>query len=135
MALGHGRFMVFLVNAVDLSQYTKTSEFTRGKDTHDTSHYGDNDHEYTAGLGDNSFTAAGTYDSTAGTGPRAVLAPLMTSGAPVSLVRRPEGTGAGKPQDSVTIVVEKYVETAAVADMIQWAIDCKCSGAVNSAAQ
>lgn len=135
MALVHGKGTVIIINAADLSQYTKTSEFTRTKDDHDTTHYGDDNHEWSLGLGDNGFTAAGTYDSTAGTGPRAVLRPLMDSGAPVTLTRRPEGTGAGKPQDVATIVITKYVETNPVNDFIQWAIDAKCSGAVNSAAQ
>jgi hypothetical protein len=135
MTLIHGKSTVVIVNAVDLSQFVKTSEFTRGKDLHDTTHYGDNEHEYSAGLGDNAFSMGGTYDNTAGTGPRAVLRPLADSGAPVTLVRRPEGTGAGKAQDSVTILVEKYVETNPVADMVAWSAECKCSGAVNSAAQ
>ena len=135
MTLIHGKSTVVVVNAVDISQFTKTSEFTRGVDTHDTTHYGDDNHEYSGGLGDNAFSMGGTFDNTAGIGPRAVLRPLMDSKALVTLVRRPEGTGAGKAQDSVSVIVEKYVETNPVTDMVTWAAECKCSGAVNSAAQ
>src|SRR5262245_13626347 len=123
MPLSHGKLTVVIVNAVDLSQYVKQSEFTRGKDTEDTTPYGQDNHVYDPGLGDNAFSMSGNYDTTAGTGPRAVLRPLADSGAKVTLLHRPEGTGAGKPQDSVQVIVEKYVESAPAAGYRQWSAD------------
>src|SRR5262245_2355591 len=122
----HGKNTVVIINGVNISTHVKTSEFTRSKDTHATTTQQPPGHAHAAGLSDNAFTMSGVYDNTAGTGPRAVLQPLSDSGALVTLIRRPDGTGAGKAQDQVSVIVEKYVETNPVNDMVAWAADCKC---------
>lgn len=133
MSFVHGRDTYFSLGGVDLSAYTNTSSFTRGADSHDVTTYGKGAHVFQGGLGLNSANAAGIYDSAAGTGPRAVIEPLV--GTNVTLVRRPEGTGTGKPQDSVDALVTSYVETSPVADMVTWAVELQCSGDVASTTQ
>lgn len=137
MSLVKGAQTVVIINGADISQYIKTSEFTRTKDTTDVTAYGPNvnDHSYSANLGDSQFTMSGNYDNTAGTGPRAVLRPLEDSGALTTLIRRPEGTGAGKPQDQMQVIVEKYVETNPVEGNVMWSADCKVSGGVTATTQ
>lgn len=132
----HGSKTYLSVNSVVVAG-VKTSEWTRGKDKHDTTEYGPtvNDHDYEFGLGDSTLSCSGTYDSSAGTGARAVFRPLADSGAKVPVVRRPEGTGSGKPQDSFLGGVEKYVETNPVDGMVAWAADIQACGTVNSAPQ
>jgi hypothetical protein len=75
----------------------------------------------------------GIYDNSAGAGPRAIVPPLV--GSTVELIRRPEGTGSGKPQDRVDVLVLNYVETSPVADMVSWSCSMQMSGVVDRTAQ
>jgi hypothetical protein len=121
------------VDGNDLSAYTDTSTFNVGADVHDLTTYGQNNHVFQGGLGNNTGQMSGTYDNTAGTGPRAVLKPRV--GTTVVVVRRPEGTGSAKPQDSVSAVISSYVETNPVADFVKWSCEFQCSGTVDATAQ
>lgn len=132
MAFVHGKNTFISLNGSDLSAFTNTSEFTRKADKHDTTTYGKNDHVYEGGLGDGAFSMGGIYDNGT-TGPRDIIEPLI--GTVVTAIRRPEGTGAGKPQDSVSVLVEEYVETSPVADMVTWSVTLQPSDAVTSVNQ
>lgn len=132
MAFVHGRLTFISVNGSDLSPFTNTSTFGRGADSHDVTTYGATDHAFEGGLGLNTFSMGGIYDGSA-TGPRDILEPLV--GTSVTLIRRPEGTGSGKPQDSVTVVLTSYVETSPVADFVQWSAEFQPSGSVTSTNQ
>lgn len=72
-------------------------------------------------------------DSTATTGPRAVLQPIV--GTVVELIRRPEGTGTGKPEETVDVLITKYTETNPVDDMIKWAVEGQCSDDIATTTQ
>lgn len=133
MTFVHSKDTVLIVDGDDISQYSNTSEFERGADEHDVTTYGKNDHVFSGGLGMGAASMGGFYDNTAGTGPRAVIEPLI--GSVVPLIRRPEGTGAGKPQDSVNVLIKKYVETSPVADMVTWSCEMTLSDAVTSTTQ
>lgn len=132
MAFVHGKNTYVSLNAVDLSAFSNTSTLTRKADKHDVTTYGKNDHVYQGGLGDGDFSMGGVYDNTA-TGPRDVIEPLV--GTVVELIRRVEGTGSGLPQDTVDVLVEEYVETSPVADMVTWSVKLQPSDAVVSANQ
>lgn len=133
MAFQHGKDTVILTNGTDLSTFTDTSEFERGADEHDVTTYGKDDHVVSGGLGTGSFTMGGTYDNAASGSPRAVLEPLI--GTTVTIIRRPEGTGAGRPQQSFAGLLKSYKETAPVADMIKWAAEFTKSDAVTRTTQ
>jgi hypothetical protein len=133
MAFVHGKNTYLSLDGDDLSAFTTESELERTSDKHDVTTYGKNSHVYAGGLLDGKAGAQGIYDNTAGTGPRAVIEPLI--GTLVTLVRRPEGTGTGKPQDSVQVLVEKYVETSPVADMVKWAVELQPSDDVTTTSQ
>lgn len=133
MAFVHGKNTYISVDANNLSAFTDSSSFNRGADVHDVTTYGKNDHVHEGGLGTATGQMSGTYDNTAGTGPRAVLEPRV--GTTVTIVRRPEGTGAGKPMDTVSAVIASYVETSPVADFVKWSCEFTCSDAVDSTAQ
>lgn len=130
MAFVHGRTTKITVAAKDISPYTKTSTFEKSGDVHDTTGYGATDHTKAGGLGDGKFTAGGTYDNTASTGPRNALLPLV--GTTVACVRNPEGATTGKPNDSFSGVLTKYTETNPVDDMITWALEIEISGPVTT---
>jgi hypothetical protein len=133
MAFVHGKDTFISIDGDDISSVTNTSTFTRTADSHDVTTYGEDNHVYVGGLGDGTCSIGGIYENTAVTGPRAVIEPLI--GTNVTLIRQPEGTGSGLPQDSVDVLVVNYVETSPVADMVTWTAELQLSGAVDSTAQ
>src|SRR5262245_15052789 len=132
MAFVHGKDTYISLNAVDLSAFVNQSEFGREADEHDVTTYGKGSHVVKGGLLGGAATMSGIYDD-GSSGPRDTIEPLI--GTNVTLIRRPEGTGSGLPQDSVTVHVKKYVETSPVADMVAWACEMTLSSDVTSTNQ
>lgn len=132
MAFVHGKDTFISLNASDLSPFTNTSELKRSADSHDVTTYGKGSHVYFGGLLDGKATIGGFYDNGV-TGPRDIIEPLI--GTVVTLVRRPEGTGSGRPQDSVAVLVTDYTETSPVADMVTWACELQLSDEITSTNQ
>lgn len=133
MSLTHGRHTVVTLDANDLSQYSNNSQVELTADSHDVTTYGKNSHVFTGGLKNGTGTISGFYDSTAVTGPRAVIEPLV--GEVVEFIHQPEGAGTGKPQDTVDVLVTKYTQTSPVADMVTWSADLQFSDDVDSTPQ
>lgn len=132
MAFIHGRGAVVSLNAADLSVYSNSIAFNRSADSHDVTCFGKSFHVFAGGLGNGEATISGIYDD-AVAGPRAVIEPLI--GTNVTLIYKPEGTGATKPQDSVSVLVTAYEETVAVADMISWSATLQLSDTVTTTDQ
>lgn len=130
----HGKKTVVLLGGVDLTSYSNNSQLEFNPDNHDTTVYGKNSHVFSAGLLNGTATVSGFYDSAAGVGPKAVIQPLLGV-SDVPFVHRPEGTGAGLPQDAVNCVITKYTQTHPVADYITWSVDLQFSDDVNSTPQ
>lgn len=133
MAFVHGKDTHIELDSNDLSAFVNQSELTRSADSHDVTTYGKQAHNFNGGLKNGTATMAGIYDSTADTGPRAVIEPLV--GSKVTLLRQPEGTGTGLPQDSVTVLVTSYVETNPVADMVTFSCEMQLSDVIDTTAQ
>lgn len=129
----HGKGAVVTIDGDPLTGYSNSIEWARSADSHDVTTYGKDDHVFGGGLGNGTATITGIYDSTALTGPRAILEPL--EGTVVELVYRPEGTGTGKPERTVDVLVTGYTETVPVADMITWQVTLQMSDAVVTATQ
>jgi hypothetical protein len=51
------------------------------------------------------------------------------------VVRRPEGTGSGRPQDSFSGLCTEYKESSPVADFVTWTASFRISGVVTSTTQ
>ncbi len=133
MAFIHGKNTVITVATKDISQYTSSSELTRGADTHDVTGYGKDAHVLAGGLLKSELTCEGTYDNTAVTGPRAALQPLV--GTLVAVVRKPEGTGTGKPSEAFSGILEEYTESSPVADMVKWSAKLTISDVITTTVQ
>jgi hypothetical protein len=133
MAKIHGKVTFVSLDGDDLSQYCDNSELKFEADEHDVTTYGNDGHIFLGGLTSGSVTISGKYDTTAGTGPRAVILPLR--GTVVELIHRAEGTGAGLPEDQVDVLVKSYVQTHPVADYVMWSVELTMSGDVDSTAQ
>jgi hypothetical protein len=133
MSFVHGKDTFISLNGANLSTFVNNSELSREADEHDLTTYGKSAHVVGGGLLTGKASMSGIYDNTAGTGPRAVIRPLI--GTNVTLIRRPEGTGTGKPQDSATVHVKNYVETNPVADYVAWSCEMTVSDTVTSSTQ
>lgn len=132
MAFVHGKDTYISVAGSDLSAFCDTSELERTSDVHDVTTFGKSSHVKQGGLLDGKGSISGTYDNGVA-GPRAILEPLI--GETVTIVRRPAGTGSGRPQDTASAVVSNYTETNAVADMIKWKADLEVSDGVVTVSQ
>ena len=129
----HGKRTVVKLDGDDLTTYSNNSTLEFTSDSHDTTTYGKDAHVFDGGLLNGTATISGFYDSTAMTGPRAVIQPLV--GTVVEFIHQSEGTGSGKPQDKVDALVLKYSQTHPVADYITWSVDLQFSDTVDSTAQ
>ncbi|MFR9804614.1 hypothetical protein ACL02T_20360 [Pseudonocardia sp. RS010] len=134
MAFVHGKGVVTSIDGDDLSAFANSVQFNRSADSHDVTTFGKDSKVYAPGLKDGTATIQGIYDSTASTGPGAVLRPLVGAAA-VTLLYQPEGTGSSKPQASVDVLVTAYEETAPVADMISWSATLQLSDDIDDTAQ
>lgn len=129
----HSKNTYVSLDGRDLSQYLNDSDWTRSPDPHKLTTYGKSANVYAGGLLDGGTDLAGRYDSSAVSGPRAVIEPLI--GTNVTLIYRPEGTGTGKPQRSVDVLVGEYKETHPVADYIMWTVKLQHSDDVTITTQ
>lgn len=133
MAFVHGKDTYVSLSAVDLSTFCDNVAFNRSADSHDVTTFGKDSHVFAGGLLNGTATITGKYDNTATTGPRAAVQPLL--GTVVELIYRPEGTGAGKPEETVDALVTAYEQTNPVADMVTFSITLQLSDDVTSSAQ
>lgn len=137
MSAVHSKNTYVSLDGHDLSQYLNDSDWTRSPESHKLTTYGNDNNVYGGGLGDGSTDLSGKYDNTtlsaSAGGPAAVLEPL--EGTNVTLVYRPEGTGTGKPERSVNVLVGEYKETHPVADYIMWTCKLTHSGDVTRSTQ
>ena len=134
MAFKHGKDTFVSINGSDISAFTNNTTFGDETDTHDTTCYGNVRKTYQSGLGDGTITISGVYDDGA-TGPRAVLKPLKATGAAVTFIYRPEGTGAGRAQSSVSVIVKTFNESSPVADNVTWTSELQMTGLLNETDQ
>ncbi len=134
MTFVHGKNTFVSVGGTDLSSFTNQTSYNRSADSHDVTTYGKNAKVYAAGLKDGTATITGTYDNGVA-GPRAILRPLIGATNTVTFIFRPEGTGTGKPQDSVAVFVTAYEETNPVADMVSWSATLQFSDDVTTTTQ
>ena len=128
MAFIHGKGTVITIGTKDISAYSNKFKLTRSADDHDTTTFGKAAHVYQGGLLDGKFSVEGIYDDTALNSPRNAIMPML--GTVVALVYKPEGTGTGKPMDTVNVLITGYEETSPIDDMITFSIDGKLSDAV-----
>lgn len=134
MSFVHAKNTFISIDGNNLSTFTNTSSWEDSSAKHDVTCYGANRMAYAYGLGDGKQTIGGVYDNTAA-GPKAVLEAIKDAGELVTLIRRPEGTGSGRPQESVSVLVEKYTESSPVADMVTWSADLQMSGDITRTTQ
>lgn len=113
----------------DISTHCNTSTMTRGAGTEELTTYGKDDEVHGGTLRNGKFAVGGWYETKAtATSPKAVIQPSV--GETVEIIRKPEGTGTGKPLETFSLVVTSYVETAPVKNYIQWSAEGTVSDAI-----
>jgi hypothetical protein len=137
MAFKHGKGAAFLLGTDDLSAYLDSIEWNRSRETGETTTFtsAEDTKTFVAGLRDNTFTIGGKFDSTATTGPRAVLNAAIDSDTATVAKIRQEGTGAGLPENEVSCFCTGYSESVPVGDVITFSADFQCTGIVDETAQ
>jgi hypothetical protein len=139
MATFHGSKTVVTFNGTDISAYTNSTDMEDTADTHDITCYGVVRKAYGAGLGDGKFTIKGVHNDGANN-PREVIKTVKaqqqagTTGA-VTFIYRPEGTGSGKAQSSVAVLVSSYKESSPVGDYVRWEAELQMTGTLTETDQ
>lgn len=114
---------------VALTAYVKSiGGFAPSVETADITTFGDTWRKFQAHLkngGD--FTLDGDYDTTATTGPDAILKAI---GDTRTVEIHWTGTTAGRPKTSVEAIITKYERKAAVGNLQGFSCSFKCTGAV-----
>ncbi len=118
---------VIKVNAVALTDFVDTVTFTKSVDALDISTFGNLGHRKRGGLTDGSIAIGGVYDTTAN-GPHDVLMTLV--GTVVTFAWWPEGTGTGLAAYTGSVLVQNYVESASVTDVVRWTAALEIDGNV-----
>lgn len=134
MAFIHSKTTVVIFNGTDISAYTDSDEMTDDMSTHDITCFGAVRKAYGSGLGDGQFVIGGTHDD-GPSSPRVVIRAAQAAGLAVPYIHRPAGTGSGKAQTSVNVLVAQYVETNAVAEYVKWKATLQMTGALSDANQ
>jgi hypothetical protein len=123
----HGKEEIITVDAKDLTEFKKTSNWEVNPDIHDITGGGRDSKRYRGGQVGRSFTMGGWYDSDLTTGPGYLE---TIAGETVEMVRKPQGTGTGLPTYTFDVVVGKYVESGKNDDIVQWTCDFTVDGDV-----
>lgn len=113
---------------------TNSVEMSDDTDTYDVTCFGAARKNYIAGLGDGMFTLTGVHRQGA-TGPRKILKGLKAAGTINTFIYQPEGTGSGKAQSSVGVIVKNYTDTSPVAGAYIWKAQLQMSGDLNETDQ
>ena len=134
MSFKKSTLTVIKVDSVDLSAYVDSHDFSHSADLEDVTTYGAAGHAFLATLTNATLSLTGRYDSTATTGPRAVLTDNL-GGDAVAVLIQEEGTAASAPQISFNAIVKSYDESGTVGGITKFKSDLQVTGAVSYTAQ
>lgn len=120
MAFVHGKATKVLVNQYDISQYCNNAQVHMDFDTAETSAFGNTYKTYIVGLGAAGVSIQGMYDSTASSGPDAVLNGVngVDQTNPVSIGF--EGLAIGKHVFAIGAVTNQYQITGAIGAVVSF---------------
>ena len=138
MAFVHGKDAVFKLDDSGGTLRTLTSYVDNvsglpgGRDLAEVTAFGDGGTKSIPGLQDVSFTIKGHFDSTASTGPNAVLNGLRTATATATFEYGPEGGTTGKVKFSGECWLTEYEVEAEVDDKVSFTAEFQVDGTVTS---
>lgn len=130
MAFVHGKDSVFTIDSDTLTTYLTDISLDRSVDEAETSTMGGESKTFLPGMDEATISIAGRYDSTASTGPDAVLAALVGNDTLVAFEYGPEGSANGAVKYSGNCFATSYNVSAPVADIVAFTATFRVSGAV-----
>src|SRR5262249_15781978 len=95
--------------------------------------YGNDSSVFATNMKSSTFTMGGTYDTAATGTPRVKF--QGHEGDTFAMIRQPEGTGSGKPQQSFSAILTNYKESNPPGGDIQWPADFQVSGDIDDTDQ
>lgn len=138
MAFVHGKDAVFKLDDSGgtlrtLSSYVdNVSGLPGGRDLAEVTAFGDGGTKSIPGLQDVSFSIKGHFDSTATTGPNAVLNSLRTATATATFEYGPEGGASGKVRFTGECWLTEYEVEAEVDDKVSFTAEFQVDGTVTA---
>lgn len=138
MAFTHGRLAVFSLDDSGgtlrtLTSYTdNVSGLPGGRGLSETTAFGDSGVRNIPGLVNVTFSASGSFDSTATTGPNAVINSLRSATATATFEYGPEGSTTGKVKYTGECWLTDYTAAATVGDKVSWSATFQVDGIVTA---
>lgn len=138
MAFTHGKDSVFKLDDSGGTLRTLTSYIDNvsglpgGRDLAEVTAFGDGGTKSIPGLVDVSFSISGHFDSTATTGPNAVLNSLRSASATATFEYGPEGGTTGKVKFSGECWLTEYEVEAEVDDKVSFSAEFQVDGTVSA---
>ncbi len=136
MAFTHGKDSVFKIDDSGGTLRTLTSYVDNvsglpgGRDLAEVTAFGDQGTKSIPGLQDVNFKIKGHFDSTATTGPNAVLAGLRTATSTATFEYGPEGGTTGKTRFTGECWLTEYEVEAEVDDKVSFSAEFQVDGTV-----
>lgn len=130
MAFVHGKESVFSIDSVELTAYLTDITFNNTVDMAETSTMGNEAKTYISGMSDGTFSISGRYDSTASTGPNAVLNGLVAGKTVVAFEYGPEGDTNGDVKYTGNCFLTAYNVSSPVGDVVAFTADFQVTGAI-----
>jgi len=135
MAFTHGKGAVFKIDnsggtLQTLTAYVDSIDFNNTVDTAETTTMGSEVKTYLSGQSDATLSISGKWDSTASTGPDAVLNGLIGLEATSTFEVGPEGSTTGKVKYTGECFLTSYVVSAPVGDVVTFTADFQVTGAI-----
>jgi len=135
MAFTHGKGAVFKIDnsggtLQTLTAYVDSIDLNQTVDTAETTTMGSEVKTYLSGQSDGTVSISGKWDSTASTGPDAVLAGLIGLEATSTFEIGPEGSTTGKVKYTGECFLTSYVVSAPVGDVVTFTADFQITGAI-----
>lgn len=136
MAFVHGKGFAFKVDdsagvLQTLTAYLDSVEWNESVDTAETTTAGAEAKTYLSGQSDTTVSISGKFDSTASTGPDAVLRGLRGLETTSTIEYGPEGGTTGKVKKSAEAFLTSYVCSSPVGDVVTFTADFQVTGAVS----
>lgn len=127
MAFIHGKDSYFEIDSDDLTAFLTDVSLSTSFDTAETSTMGTEAKTYIQGMSDATISISGRYDSTASTGPDAVLNGL-TGAVPFEF--GPEGGANGNVKYSGSCIKTGYNVSAPIGDVVAFTAEFQVTGVV-----
>lgn len=134
MGFVHGKDSYFSVGGDDLTSYIDSVALNRSVDTAESSTMGTEAKTYVTGMSNSTISIAGKWDSTASTGPDAIMNSIVAGGTAVAFEYGPEGSGSANIKYSGSAVCTAYNVSSPIGDVVAFTGEFQVSGAVTKGA-